>query len=718
MKIKKQDSTLITSEDNSPSLNFGIGDTGVIIDILRRRLYSHPLRTMIQEYICNGRDATREAGSSENLVVVFPTKLDPVFKVRDFGPGLSPERVRDVFVLYGASTKRSDNTQTGGFGIGAKSAWAYTDSFTITSFYGGKKSTYIAHLGKNSEGSLDLLDEEATTEPNGVEIAVSIQEKDIESAISSIYRCCYFWDKRPTFKGIVSIEIPDWFTKNHPVSGEGFSVDKERLPFLVPGESSEKRIKKPLKARTSNSQNFWAVIDGIPYEVTKALKAPQREKLASTYQFYLYFSTGELQINANREEIVFDPAAYKTIQSSAEKMISSLIEQGQNKLKECKDLLELHEVTSKKNILFTSIYQDLNMTLDMKGSKLNLRYYSGSFNFDVADDRILDLTGRNRIRQWAFGDFGAVLPLKEDVDLNAWSGFLRHSALTFTTSFTKDLVLLRSQNPDFYEPFILGKANQEKLRKMYQDYLESEKKAKKEKEKQAKERAERKKAKEELAVKWGVEASATLDYGAIRQHKKKINDIPRESKWVYHLMEDGIPENLSSKGDLKKKIYLANKKGLRVLLTDPARVDEVKKLNLSKLDDKVDLKNLKLSSADREKIRGHFQASSIPSFLKHFDESFLTKITPYCSEEELKAMQEMRELITHSPFVDLNSFKLLHQEEINEILEETKKVRKSFNSWLDKYSFIKCMNFQSKGWKEEVLKLLKALNPEVSKPKK
>ena len=116
------------------STSFGIGDVSTVIEILRNRLYSNPIQTLVQEYICNARDAMREANTwgKTPLVIGVPNAVNPLFTVRDFGLGLTPDRVEKVFVLYGASTKRDSNNQTGGFGIGAKSAWSYTDSFTVT----------------------------------------------------------------------------------------------------------------------------------------------------------------------------------------------------------------------------------------------------------------------------------------------------------------------------------------------------------------------------------------------------------------------------------------------------------------------------------------------------------------------------------------------------------------------------------------------------------
>jgi hypothetical protein len=184
----------------SKALNFGISDVRLVVDILSK-LYAYPIRTLVQEYICNGRDAMREAGTWGKLPIeiTVPNSLDPVFKVRDFGVGISPDRMANIFVNYGSSTKRNTNTQTGGFGIGAKSAFSYTDSFTVTSFYNGVRYLYVAHLG--DEGGVNLISHNNTTQPNGVEISIGVKPKDISEFRNAVQRCVRFWSEPIKFCG-------------------------------------------------------------------------------------------------------------------------------------------------------------------------------------------------------------------------------------------------------------------------------------------------------------------------------------------------------------------------------------------------------------------------------------------------------------------------------------------------------------------------------------
>lgn len=199
--------TAVKIESNtepSKALNFGISDVRLVVDILSK-LYAHPIQTLVQEYICNGRDAMREAYTWGKLPIeiTVPNTLDPVFKVRDYGIGISPDRMENIFVNYGSSTKRNTNAQTGGFGIGAKSAFSYTDSFTITSFVAGTKYLYIAHLG--DDGGVNLISSEPTTERNGVEISIGVKPKDMVEFNNAVQRCVKFWEEPIKFFGSKSL---------------------------------------------------------------------------------------------------------------------------------------------------------------------------------------------------------------------------------------------------------------------------------------------------------------------------------------------------------------------------------------------------------------------------------------------------------------------------------------------------------------------------------
>jgi DNA topoisomerase VI subunit B len=142
MKINTelQDSRVIETNITTvlKSHKFSIDNEAAILKNARQSMYKYPIRTLVQEYLSNGRDSCREAKTGFKIDVTLPTSTKLIFKVRDYGVGLSPERVLNVFMKFGKSTKTETDEFTGGFGFGAKSGFAYTDNFTIISTFNGK----------------------------------------------------------------------------------------------------------------------------------------------------------------------------------------------------------------------------------------------------------------------------------------------------------------------------------------------------------------------------------------------------------------------------------------------------------------------------------------------------------------------------------------------------------------------------------------------------
>lgn len=301
MKIANSDNSVDTNNNSTASYDFSIGDVSTIIEILRNRLYSNPIRTLTQEYLSNARDSHREAGSADKPIrVTLPTKLDSVLKIRDFGVGLSKDRVRDVFVNYGISTKRKDNVQTGGFGLGAKSAWAYTDSFTVTSYYNGTCSTYVAHTGKSSNGTFELINECDTNEPNGVEVQIPVKEADISKFVDAVYRTTMFWDVRPDLKGITDLELPKGYAEPKVKYRKGNTI-------ILANNSYNENL---FETRYVNEKVF-VLIDKIPYSIAKF--GYQVDSLRKTLDLVqsdnivlIEIGNGVVDVAASREEVSTD----------------------------------------------------------------------------------------------------------------------------------------------------------------------------------------------------------------------------------------------------------------------------------------------------------------------------------------------------------------------------------------------------------------------------
>lgn len=128
--------------------------------ILRDNIYTDKILAVLREYSSNAWDAHRMVGRGDlPIQITLPDNDSPSLVIRDFGPGMSPREVFCIYTQYGESTKRGTDDAVGMMGIGSKSAFAYSDSFTVTSWNGGMRRVYIAVLDASNEGDMQCLDE-------------------------------------------------------------------------------------------------------------------------------------------------------------------------------------------------------------------------------------------------------------------------------------------------------------------------------------------------------------------------------------------------------------------------------------------------------------------------------------------------------------------------------------------------------------------------------
>ena len=296
---------------------FGIGDVRVIFEILRSKMYPNPIKSSTQEIMCNARDAHREVGKPEvPIVVKMPTTFDRTFSVRDYGIGIGPERMSNVFIKYGMSTKRESNDQTGGFGLGAKSPWAYSDTFGITTWTPDDESNmvkreYIAYIDESRIGKLSLVSEEASTEARGTMITMACKPGDESRFVDWVKQATEYWEVRPTIKGV------DMNWDDIPIAFEG---DKwkvlERDSYM--GQYSYSRDDKAK-----------AIVDGIPYTLQwshlklNGWEGELRRISQSLFNVPLRieFSVGEIQLTANREEIDYQDNCIDAVQNRLKSII-------------------------------------------------------------------------------------------------------------------------------------------------------------------------------------------------------------------------------------------------------------------------------------------------------------------------------------------------------------------------------------------------------------
>ena len=181
--------------------------SSMVFQLFTKNVYSNPIGTVVREIASNCFDSHIEA--KVNAPVLIKKFKDPqtntiYISFIDYGVGMSPDRIENIYGVYFESTKRVDNTQIGGFGIGGKTPLAYKrstgmgegeydNSFFVITNFDGMKYYYTIFEGTDSP-VISLLHNEPTTEGNGTEIRIPILEKDQTTFAKEMVRQLYYFE--------------------------------------------------------------------------------------------------------------------------------------------------------------------------------------------------------------------------------------------------------------------------------------------------------------------------------------------------------------------------------------------------------------------------------------------------------------------------------------------------------------------------------------------
>lgn len=174
MIVETKKSDVIVCGDVKSSA-FKIQASAKAFEILSSNIYTNKVRAIIREVSCNAHDAHVAVGNKSPFDVHLPTYLEPWLSIRDYGPGLSDDQIREVYTTYFFSTKTESNDYIGALGLGSKSPFCLVDSFSVTSYHNGTKRIYTCFKSENGEPAIAMLAEETTGESNGLLVHVDVE---------------------------------------------------------------------------------------------------------------------------------------------------------------------------------------------------------------------------------------------------------------------------------------------------------------------------------------------------------------------------------------------------------------------------------------------------------------------------------------------------------------------------------------------------------------
>ena len=163
-------------------MGFSADAASHLAELMSNSVYQDKYGSIVREVVSNAVDANVESSSTRKVAVTItekPSLSDGVgyLDVQDYGPGISPDRIENIFTQYFASTKRDTNDQIGGFGIGAKSPFAYTPVFQVITVVSGVKRTYLMEKTTGDRTCTLVSEVNIPGAPSGTLIRIPIQDK-------------------------------------------------------------------------------------------------------------------------------------------------------------------------------------------------------------------------------------------------------------------------------------------------------------------------------------------------------------------------------------------------------------------------------------------------------------------------------------------------------------------------------------------------------------
>lgn len=311
---------------------------------LLSNIYRNPIGAIVREYASNAYDANVEARnfatlSYKEIVEKYSWVQDPVFNmteenfkhlkkslnrvsekepvvvgiteidnqtffyVKDYGIGLSPERMENIYFNYLDSTKEDTDDEIGGFGIGSKSALSYTHTFYIDTVYMGISYKYI--MSKDEEGIpqgqlLYISDYDETLE-NGTTIKIKLKENiDIN----------YFFS-----------EVPKQLSYMDNLYFDNEYLKANSYPYMT---YDERRMVDDINDFKLYRGDGWiSKSDNSPYDelhiclgkVSYTIDWTELGMTAVRVPMAITFNVGELQPTPSRESILYNPSSIATIKA-------------------------------------------------------------------------------------------------------------------------------------------------------------------------------------------------------------------------------------------------------------------------------------------------------------------------------------------------------------------------------------------------------------------
>lgn len=274
-------------------------------------LYSDKALAIVRELGCNAYDSHAVNGNTNQPIEIHvPNVIEPWLEIRDFGTGISPKDIYDIYTVYFNSTKTESNNQIGCLGLGSKSPFCYSDSFTVTSITNGMKHIYSAYFAENGMPTLSQMGQEKTDEHSGLSILIPIEKDDFGSFRDAVKKAFRFFDVKPTITGGM--------------------IEWDKNDILFQGTDW-----KSLKTKEN-----YAIMGGVAYPIDLYQFTFDERKFMEKTGLVMYFEMGEVDFVPSREALSYCEQTKKSIREKINRIKSEYVTNFMSELKNKENIYE------------------------------------------------------------------------------------------------------------------------------------------------------------------------------------------------------------------------------------------------------------------------------------------------------------------------------------------------------------------------------------------
>lgn len=200
MKLETESLNIETNIANKKS--FIIETNAAAFEILSKNLYQNVPRAIIRELCTNAIDANRQLKQPlGNFEVTLPNFASSTFSIEDFGVGMTYNEVMEIYTSFFSSTKSNSNEQTGMFGLGSKTPFAYTTQFTIETTKNGEKNVFNAFKDEKGIPCVAPITRVVVDKNlHGTKISFSVKLSDVNSFYHEFLYCLATFPELPKIK--------------------------------------------------------------------------------------------------------------------------------------------------------------------------------------------------------------------------------------------------------------------------------------------------------------------------------------------------------------------------------------------------------------------------------------------------------------------------------------------------------------------------------------